>query len=245
MSLRVLVIDNYDSFTYNLVQLLAELGAQVEVFRNDALDGEGVEARDPDAVVLSPGPCTPAEAGCSMEVVRRLHPQRPLLGVCLGHQAIAAALGGRVVRGPEPVHGMAWPIYHDGTGLLAGLPSPFEAGRYHSLVVEPASLPPELEVCAWTEDGLIMGLRHRHRPVYGLQFHPESVLTPQGRVILQEFLALARRMRAVRRSSGAPGAHGAPDAPAAPGAPGPAGPPATAPGPGRIPVETLAIEEGS
>ncbi|QIA27361.1 aminodeoxychorismate/anthranilate synthase component II [Thermaerobacter sp. PB12/4term] len=238
MSLRVLVIDNYDSFTYNLVQLLAELGARVEVFRNDAIDGEGVEARDPDAVVLSPGPCTPHEAGCSMEVVRRLDARRPLLGVCLGHQAIAAALGGRVVRGPEPVHGMASAVFHDGTGLLAGLPSPLEAGRYHSLVVDPASLPPELEACAWTADGLIMGLRHRHRPVYGLQFHPESVLTPQGRDILQQFLAIAGRLQAERRR-----------VQPRPTPPGPQGRPAAVPAaadPQAVPAgSSPRVEEGS
>ncbi|HEY8415941.1 MAG TPA: aminodeoxychorismate/anthranilate synthase component II [Thermaerobacter sp.] len=196
---RVLVIDNYDSFTYNLVQMLGELGADVEVRRNDAVDAAAVNALAPDAVVISPGPCTPAEAGCSVEVVRELDPGRPLLGVCLGHQAIAAALGARVVPGPRVVHGKSSPVYHDGRDLLAGLPSPLEAGRYHSLVVERDSLPPELEVCAWTGDGLVMGLRHRTRPVYGLQFHPESVLTPAGRFILRRFLEIADNARRARR----------------------------------------------
>ncbi|HEY8393472.1 MAG TPA: aminodeoxychorismate/anthranilate synthase component II [Thermaerobacter sp.] len=196
---RVLVIDNYDSFTYNLVQMLGELGAAVEVRRNDAVDAAAVNAMAPDAVVISPGPCTPAEAGCSVEVVRELDPGRPLLGVCLGHQAIAAAFGARVVRGPRAVHGKSSPVFHDGSGLLAGLPSPLEAGRYHSLVVERESLPADLEVCAWTADGLVMGLRHRRRPVFGLQFHPESVLTPAGRFILRRFLEIADGARRARR----------------------------------------------
>ncbi|HEX6988853.1 MAG TPA: aminodeoxychorismate/anthranilate synthase component II [Bacillota bacterium] len=189
---RVLVIDNYDSFAYNLVQMLGELGAGIEVRRNDAIDAAGVLNLAPDAVVISPGPCTPAEAGASVDIIRAAAPRVPVLGVCLGHQAIAAAFGGRVVRGPRPVHGKASPVHHDGTGLLAGLPSPLPAGRYHSLVVERESMPVDLEVCAWTDDGLVMGLRHRRFPTWGLQFHPESVLTPDGRRLLQAFLELAR-----------------------------------------------------
>lgn len=218
-AIRVLIVDNYDSFTYNLVQMLGDLGAAVQVFRNDAIDAAGVNRLAPDAVVLSPGPCTPAEAGCSVDVVRSLEPDRPLLGVCLGHQALAAAFGARVIRGPQPVHGKSSLIYHDDTGLLKGLPSPLEGGRYHSLVVERSSLPGELEVCAWTDDGLVMGLRHRHQPIFGLQFHPESVLTPQGEQILRRFLSVAaayreRRARGDARSASALGA-----GPAEPGVP--------------------------
>lgn len=188
--MRVLVVDNYDSFTYNLVQLLGELGAEPEVYRNDRVDARRALALAPDRVVISPGPCTPAEAGVSVEVIRAAAAAGiPTLGVCLGHQAIAAAFGGRVVRAPRPVHGKACRVRRLDDPLFAGLPPEFPAGRYHSLVVDPGTLPEELVPLAWSEDGLLMALRHRHRPVWGVQFHPESVLTPHGRTILQNFLA--------------------------------------------------------
>jgi anthranilate synthase component 2 len=185
----VIVLDNYDSFTYNLVQYLAELGESVEVVRNDALSIAELTARRPRALVVSPGPGRPEQAGISTAAMLALASSTPTLGVCLGHQCLGAAFGARVVRAPTPMHGKVSAIHHDGTGLFAGLPDPFEATRYHSLIVEEASLPPELEVTARTEDGLIMGLRHQRWPVYGVQFHPESIATPHGRKILANFLA--------------------------------------------------------
>lgn len=187
--MRVLLIDNYDSFTYNLYQYLCELGAEVEVVRNDQITVSEVAARHPDRIVISPGPCTPAEAGISVDVIRELGSQIPILGVCLGHQAIGAAYGGAVVRAPLVMHGKLSPIYHNGQGVFAGLPSPFLATRYHSLIVRREDLPDELEVTAWTEDGLIMGLRHRSQPVEGVQFHPESIMTEGGKQMLANFLA--------------------------------------------------------
>ena len=184
--MRVAVIDNYDSFTYNLVQYLAELGSEPEVFRNDAVEVE--ELAGYEALVISPGPGTPADAGISVDAVRRLSGQLPILGVCLGHQALGEAFGGRVVR-HQPVHGKASLMRHDGLRPFTGLADPFPAGRYHSLVVERESLPAELEVSSWTEDGTVMGLRHRSHPTYGVQFHPESVLTEDGRQLLRNFLA--------------------------------------------------------
>ncbi len=195
----LLLVDNYDSFTFNLVQYLGELGAQVEVFRNDAIDVAGIRARRPDALVISPGPCTPNEAGVTLEVIRSLAGELPILGVCLGHQAIGQAFGGRVVRNFRIVHGKASPVRHRRRGIYAGLPSPFLAGRYHSLVVEPRSLPSELTVTAWTDEGEIMGLRHRRLDVEGVQFHPESILTDQGKALLANWLehldAKGRRRR--------------------------------------------------
>jgi anthranilate synthase component 2 len=188
-AVRLLVVDNYDSFTFNLVQYLGELGARVEVFRNDAVDVEGIRARRPDALVLSPGPCTPADAGVTLEAIGALAGELPILGVCLGHQAIGQAFGGRVVRNFRIVHGKASPVRHGGTGLYAGLPSPFEAGRYHSLVVERETLPEALEVTSWTDEGEIMGLRHRTRDVEGVQFHPESILTVEGKRLLGNWVA--------------------------------------------------------
>lgn len=185
----LLLIDNYDSFTYNLYQYLAELGAEVLVRRNDQITAEQVEALAPSHIVLSPGPCTPREAGVSCAVVARLAPRVPMLGVCLGHQCIAEAFGGRVVRAPQPVHGKAARIRHHGQGVLRGLPNPFIAARYHSLVVERATLPHALEVTAETEDGLVMALRHRRYPVEGVQFHPESILTEAGKDLLRTFVA--------------------------------------------------------
>jgi anthranilate synthase component 2 len=183
------MIDNYDSFTYNLVQYLGELGAEVVVRRNDALTVADALASEPAGIVISPGPCTPAEAGISVELARHCAGRIPLLGVCLGHQAIAAAYGGRVVRAPAVMHGKASAILHKGQGVFAGLPNPFEATRYHSLIVEAATLPAELEVTAWTEDGIIMGLRHRDHDLEGIQFHPESILTHYGKDLLANFLA--------------------------------------------------------
>jgi anthranilate synthase/aminodeoxychorismate synthase-like glutamine amidotransferase len=184
---RVLVIDNYDSFTYNLVQYLGELGAELEVVRNDVETTEALLERHPDRVIVSPGPCTPNEAGVSVEVMRRF-PEAgiPTLGVCLGHQSLAQAFGGAVVR-HVPVHGKTTEITHDGTGLFAGLPSPLVVGRYHSLVVDP-NLPDCLQVTA-TGGGVVMGVRHRELPAHGVQFHPESVLTPEGKRLLENFLA--------------------------------------------------------
>ncbi len=187
--MRVLLIDNYDSFTYNLYQYLSELGATVEVARNDQISVGEAAARRPDRIVISPGPCTPAEAGISIDVIRELGSQIPILGVCLGHQAIGAAYGGAVVRAPLVMHGKLSPIYHRGQGVFAGLPSPFLATRYHSLIVRREDLPAELEVTAWTEDGIIMGLRHRSLPVEGVQFHPESIMTEGGKQMLANFLA--------------------------------------------------------
>jgi anthranilate synthase component 2 len=186
---RLLLIDNYDSFTFNLVQYLGELGAEVEVFRNDAIDVAGIRGRRPRGLVLSPGPCTPDDAGVTLDAIRALAGKLPILGVCLGHQAIGQAFGGRVVRNHRIVHGKASPVRHAGGGIYAGLPSPFEAGRYHSLVVERESLPGALEVTSWTDEGEIMGLRHRTVDVEGVQFHPESILTLEGRRLLGNWLA--------------------------------------------------------
>jgi anthranilate synthase component 2 len=184
----VAVIDNYDSFTYNLVQYLGELGATVSVLRNDAMSAEELHELAPAAVVISPGPCTPDEAGISVDVVRLMGVLTPILGVCLGHQAIGQAYGGRVVRAPRVMHGKVSAVHHRGAGLMAGLPDPFTATRYHSLVVERSTLPDALEVTAWTDDGLVMGLRHREHPVHGVQFHPESIATTCGHDILRAFL---------------------------------------------------------
>jgi anthranilate synthase/aminodeoxychorismate synthase-like glutamine amidotransferase len=194
----ILVIDNYDSFTYNLVQYLGELGETLAVHRNDALTCDDIRSMAPDAIVVSPGPCTPAEAGISVDVIRQFGPTVPILGVCLGHQAIGEAFGGRVVRASRVMHGKLSRIAHDGTGLFEGVPSPFGVMRYHSLVVERASLPPELEVTAVATDDEreIHALRHRDFPVWGVQFHPESILTEHGKQLLSNFLALAAHSRA-------------------------------------------------
>ena len=185
--MRVLVIDNYDSFTYNLVQYLGELGAEVLVRRNDEITPQEALELHPDRIVVSPGPCTPKEAGVSVELIEQASKEVPLLGVCLGHQAIGEAFGARVVRG-EPVHGKVAKIAHDGEGVYRGLDQGFEATRYHSLVIEPASVPECLVVTSRTEDGTIMGVRHRELPVEGVQFHPESILTRGGRDLLKNFL---------------------------------------------------------
>ncbi|NLY03216.1 MAG: aminodeoxychorismate/anthranilate synthase component II [Rhodopirellula sp.] len=187
----ILLIDNYDSFAFNLARYFRRLGQEVHVVRNTAVDAAAVRRLRPSAVVLSPGPCTPREAGCSLAVVRELHRELPILGVCLGHQTIAEALGGRIVRAPVPMHGRTSPIFHDGRGLFEHLPDPLVACRYHSLVVERNSLPKCLEVSAWTKDGIVMGLRHRDLPLAGLQFHPESILTESGYPLLAAFLRLA------------------------------------------------------
>ncbi|HEY4869570.1 MAG TPA: aminodeoxychorismate/anthranilate synthase component II [Candidatus Dormibacteraeota bacterium] len=189
MTERVLVIDNYDSFTFNLVQYLGMLGASVDVVRNDMVSVAQVRAMDPDAIVLSPGPKTPQEAGICVEVIRSLGASVPILGVCLGLQAIGIAYGARVVRAPEVVHGKVRAVRHAGAGVLAGLDNPFMATRYHSLVIEEASVPAELEVTAWSDDSLVMAVRHRDHPVEGVQFHPESIGTPSGRALLRNFLA--------------------------------------------------------
>jgi len=184
----IVVVDNYDSFTWNLVQYLAEQGAKVEVVRNDELTVDELTARDPEGVLLSPGPGTPDDAGVTLEVIERLAGQVPLLGVCLGHQSIAQAYGGEVVRADRLMHGRTSPIEHDGQGVFAGLPSPFTATRYHSLIVKRDSLPDALELTAWTAEGEIMGLRHREHDVEGVQFHPESFLTEHGHALLKRFL---------------------------------------------------------
>ena len=186
---RVLMIDNYDSFTYNLVQYLGELGADVVVHRNDAISVDDVAMMAPDAIVVSPGPCTPNEAGISVATIKRFAGERPILGVCLGHQAIGAAFGGDIVRAGRIMHGKTSPILHEGQGVFAGLPSPFEATRYHSLVIDPPTLPAVLERTAWTAEGEIMGVRHRTHFVEGVQFHPESILTLEGKKLLANFLA--------------------------------------------------------
>jgi anthranilate synthase component II len=187
----ILLIDNYDSFVYNLARYFERLGHSTRVVRNTATDADEVESLAPAAVVLSPGPCTPERAGCALELVRRLHTHVPLLGICLGHQTIVAALGGRVVRAKEPVHGRTSLVHHNGRGVFAGLPNPLVGCRYHSLVVDEASLPDCLEVTARSEDGTIMAVQHRTLPVVGLQFHPESILTDCGYPLLAAFLRLA------------------------------------------------------
>jgi anthranilate synthase/aminodeoxychorismate synthase-like glutamine amidotransferase len=193
MGSRVLVIDNYDSFVYNLVQELGELGAEPVVHRNDAIDIGGIRAESPDAILISPGPGRPESAGISMTVVAELAGEFPILGVCLGHQAIAEVYGAAVVQAPTLMHGKTSSVHHDGKGVFAGLADPFVATRYHSLVVDPASVPDVLEVTATTPDGVVMGLRHRSLPVEGVQFHPESILTPSGPSLLSNFLASTGR----------------------------------------------------
>jgi len=193
-SLMVFVLDNYDSFTYNLVQYLGELGAEVEVHRNDQISVAEIEAMRPEKIVISPGPCTPQEAGISVELVRHFAAKTPILGVCLGHQAIGAAFGGKIVRARKIMHGKTSRIEHDGRGVFANVASPLTATRYHSLIVEESSCPPELEITARTHDQggeqVIMGLRHRQFPIEGVQFHPESVLTSDGKQMMRNFLAL-------------------------------------------------------
>lgn len=184
----LLLLDNYDSFTYNLYQYLSELGADVQVRRNDQVSLEEIERMRPERIVISPGPCTPNEAGLSCDVIATFGSYIPILGVCLGHQAIGQVYGGRVVRAPQPMHGKTSLIYHKREGVFDNLPQPFEANRYHSLIVERSSLPAELEITAETGDGLIMGLRHRSYPVQGVQFHPESIMTPVGKDLLRNFL---------------------------------------------------------
>jgi anthranilate synthase component II len=184
----ILIIDNYDSFTYNLVQYLEELGAEVEVYRNDRITPDGIAARRPERLVISPGPKTPDEAGITLQAIRAFSGRLPILGVCLGHQAIGQAFGGRIARAPSLMHGKTSRIEHDGRTIFAGLRNPFEATRYHSLVVDPESVPKELEVSATTDGGVIMGLRHRRHPTEGVQFHPESILTKEGKELLKNFL---------------------------------------------------------
>lgn len=184
------MIDNYDSFTYNLVQYLGELGQDMKVFRNDKITVREIEALVPERIVISPGPCTPKEAGISIEVIRQFAGRIPILGVCLGHQSIGEAFGGDVVRAPYLMHGKTSMIHHDGKTIFEGLPNPFEATRYHSLIIKRETFPPVLEISAWTEDGVIMGVRHKHFAVEGVQFHPESILTSVGKDLLKNFLRL-------------------------------------------------------
>jgi len=186
----ILLLDNYDSFTYNLAQYLGELGCQVEVHRNDRISVEQIAQRKPERIVISPGPCTPQEAGICVELVQRLAGKIPILGVCLGHQAIGAAFGGKIIRAPKLFHGKTSQIRHDGSGVFRGMPNPFTATRYHSLIVERKSLPAELQVTAETDDDIIMGMQHRRFPLMGVQFHPESVLTDSGKQLLKNFLSL-------------------------------------------------------
>jgi anthranilate synthase/aminodeoxychorismate synthase-like glutamine amidotransferase len=186
----MLVLDNYDSFTYNLVQYFGELGAEMAIKRNDEITVEEIARMKPERIVISPGPCTPTEAGISNEVIRRFGATTPLLGVCLGHQCIGEVFGGDVVRADRLMHGKTSPIEHDGKGVFAGLPNPFEATRYHSLIVKRATFPGALEISAETAEGEIMGLRHREYPIHGVQFHPESILTLEGKNLLKNFLSL-------------------------------------------------------
>jgi anthranilate synthase/aminodeoxychorismate synthase-like glutamine amidotransferase len=188
----ILVLDNYDSFVHNLARMFRERGAQVEVVRSDRITVDEALALDPTHLVISPGPCTPAEAGISVALIRAIRGRLPILGVCLGHQAVAEAYGGRIVRSPEPIHGRALSVRHLGTGLFSGVPSPFVAGLYHSLSVARDGLPYSLEVEAWTDRGEVMALRHGSHPVWGVQFHPESILTPWGGRILENFLSVSR-----------------------------------------------------
>lgn len=191
----ILVIDNYDSFTYNLVQYLGELGIKIQVYRNDKISIREITKKDLTGIVISPGPCTPKEAGISVEVVQELGAKIPILGVCLGHQSIGVAYGGRVVPAKKLMHGKTSPIYHNQKGLYLGIDNPFIAGRYHSLVLDPLSLPLCLKITAHTEDGTIMGIRHKEYPVEGVQFHPESILTSVGRDILKNFITMAEEFK--------------------------------------------------
>ena len=184
----LLILDNYDSFTYNLVQYFGELGVEMKIFRNDALTVEDVKKLAPEKICISPGPCTPNEAGISLELIRELGPTTPILGVCLGHQSIGQVYGGDVVRADRLMHGKTSPIHHNGSSVFAGLPNPFEATRYHSLIVKRETLPDCLEITAWTAENEIMGLRHKEHPVHGVQFHPESILTEHGKQMLETFL---------------------------------------------------------
>ncbi|MDA2918924.1 aminodeoxychorismate/anthranilate synthase component II [Desulfobacterota bacterium AH_259_B03_O07] len=189
----ILMIDNYDSFTYNLVHYLGELGEKVVVFRNDKITLEGVGKLDPEMIMISPGPCTPKEAGISVDLIGEFLGRIPILGVCLGHQSVAYALGGKIVKAKRILHGKTSMIHHDSRGIYTGIPDPFEATRYHSLIVEKKSLPDELEISAWTDDGEIMGIRHREYTVEGVQFHPESILTKYGKDMLKHFITISRR----------------------------------------------------
>ncbi len=189
----ILLIDNYDSFTFNLVHFLGDLGARCEVWRNNTLTPDDALAREPEAIVLSPGPCTPDDAGICLDLIAAAAGRIPIFGVCLGHQAIGRAFGGRVIRAPGPMHGKVSQVTHRGTDVFENLPTPFGATRYHSLIVEADTLPDALEPTAWTQDGIIMGLRHRTLPIFGVQFHPESIASEHGHAILANFLALARR----------------------------------------------------
>ena len=184
----LLILDNYDSFTYNLVQYFGELGAEMKVFRNDAITVEKIKALHPERICISPGPCTPNEAGISLQLIRELGPHTPILGVCLGHQSIGQVYGGEVVRADRLMHGKTSLIHHAGQSVFAGMPEPFEATRYHSLIVKRETLPDCLEITAWTDEGEIMGLAHKEHPVHGVQFHPESILTQDGRKMLENFL---------------------------------------------------------
>lgn len=197
----ILLIDNYDSFTFNLVHYLGDLGERCDVRRNDALTVDEAMALKPEAIVLSPGPRSPNEAGICCDLIRRAAGHVPIFGVCLGHQAIGQVFGGTVVRAPVPMHGKVSPVFHDGSGVFEGLPDPFMATRYHSLTVEPGTLPPDLVATARTEDGVIMGLRHRTLPVFGVQFHPESIASEHGHAILANFLAIARGLNTPRKAA--------------------------------------------
>lgn len=186
----ILVIDNYDSFTYNLVQYLGELGAEMRIFRNDEITVEEAVALNPEKVLVSPGPCTPKEAGISCDIIREFGPRLPLFGVCLGHQSIGDVYGGKVIRAERLMHGKTSPMIHENQSVFKGLPSPFDATRYHSLIIERETLPDCLEITAWTAEGEIMGVQHKEHPVHGVQFHPESILTVEGKKLLQNFLDL-------------------------------------------------------
>ena len=197
----IVLIDNYDSFTFNLVQFLGDLGVECEVWRNDAISADAVVAKAPEAIVLSPGPCTPNEAGICLDLIAAAAGRVPMLGVCLGHQAIGQAFGGDVVRAPTPMHGKVSAVKHHGTDIFEGLPTPFKATRYHSLTVEPTTFPDTLEATAFTEDGVIMGLRHKTLPIFGVQFHPESIASEYGHEMLANFLAIGRGRNAPARAA--------------------------------------------
>ncbi len=198
--MKVALIDNYDSFTWNLVHYLGELGADIDVYRNDALTVDELRAKQPDAIVLSPGPCTPNEAGICLEVIEKLGSETPIFGVCLGQQSIGQAYGGSVVRAPSPVHGKLSLVKHSGEGVMRGINGPFQATRYHSLVVERETMPKDLKVTAQTDDGLVMSLSHKEHPVHGVQFHPESIASEHGSTILKNFLDLASAWNKTRKT---------------------------------------------